>query len=146
MACLLILNCPFSICIVSNVPVCVCLCVCVPVCVCVFVLIMHSFCMSRRILGQFHQLGYAQLLPAQIPKVQKSCLSWLSFFALLGSAIVRDARKMLMKLTPSLTAALSPSSHLPFKTSRILNGHTTNWTNWFMHTNNQCPHHHVKNI
>ena len=36
------------------------------------------------------------------PKSAKSCLTWLSFFALLGSVRVQAAHKMMVKLTPGL--------------------------------------------
>ena len=36
------------------------------------------------------------------PESTKSCLTWLSFFVLMGSLRVRAAGKMMMKLTPGL--------------------------------------------
>ena len=51
-----------------------------------------------KIRGQFHQRNYAQLLRKQDPKAQKA--AWDDCrFALLGSAWVKAARKMLVKLT-----------------------------------------------
>ena len=47
--------------------------------------------------GQFHQRVYEQLLRMQILKGQKALTV---FFALLGSALVKAACKMLVKLTP----------------------------------------------
>ena len=48
---------------------------------------------------QFHQRVYVQLLLAQILTTQKAV--WVDcLFALLGSACVKAAHKMLMKLTP----------------------------------------------
>ena len=47
-------------------------------------------------LCQFHQHVYVQLLRTQIPKAQK--VAWVDcLFALLGSACLKSARKMLMK-------------------------------------------------
>ena len=50
--------------------------------------------------GQFHQHVYEQILCLQIPKTQKKLLNLTVFFALLGSARVKAACKMLVKLTP----------------------------------------------
>ena len=55
-----------------------------------------------RDLGSISPTFYKQLLRTQIPKAQKSCLTWLSFFALLGSACVKAACRMLVKLTLDL--------------------------------------------
>ena len=49
--------------------------------------------MSPPIWGQFYQRVYAQLLRPQIPKSAHSCLTWLSFLAVLGSAHVKAAHK-----------------------------------------------------
>jgi len=38
----------------------------------------------------------------QIPKLQKRLVSWLYFFVLLGSMLVKDERKMLMKFPPEV--------------------------------------------
>ena len=43
---------------------------------------------------------YEQLLRAQIPKVQKKTVKLTSFIALLGSAHVKAALRMLVKLSP----------------------------------------------
>ena len=51
------------------------------------------------------------------PKRNKSFLTWLSFFALLGSAWVKAARKMLMKLTADVT--LLQVNHKLFSLSRF---------------------------
>jgi hypothetical protein len=42
-------------------------------------------------------------LGAQIPKAPKKTDNFTVFFALLGSAYIKTARKMLMKLTPADT-------------------------------------------
>jgi len=42
---------------------------------------------------------YEQLLCAQVPKRKKTVMTWLSFFAFLGSALVKAVCKSLMKLT-----------------------------------------------
>ena len=48
-------------------------------------------------LGSISPMFYEQLLRAQIPKAQKSCLT--VFFVLLGSAQVKAGRRTLVKLT-----------------------------------------------
>ena len=48
--------------------------------------------------GQFHQYVYAQLLRKQVSKGKK-LLDLTVFFVLLGSAHVKAARKMMVKLT-----------------------------------------------
>ena len=50
-------------------------------------------------LGSISPTFYEQLLRSQIPKAQKSCLFWLSFFALFGSTSAKAARRTLVKLT-----------------------------------------------
>ena len=52
--------------------------------------------------GQFHQHVYTQLLHAQMPKTQKKLHHLTVFFALMGSARIKSARQMLMKLTPDV--------------------------------------------
>jgi hypothetical protein len=49
--------------------------------------------------GSISPTFYEQLLPAQIPKVQK-CSQVVILFALLVSAHEKAAHKMLVKLTP----------------------------------------------
>ena len=61
------------------------------------------------------------VLHAQIPKAQKSCLTWQSFFVLLGSACVKAARRALVKLTQGLRAFLSTFSPLYFYFSCLVN-------------------------
>ncbi len=51
--------------------------------------------------GSISSSIHEQLFLAKIPKVQKRLTAWL-FFALLVSANVKAARKMLVKLTPNL--------------------------------------------
>jgi len=51
-------------------------------------------------LGSISTTFYAQLLQAQIPKAQKNTFK---LFALLRSALVKAAHKMLVKLTPGFT-------------------------------------------
>ena len=63
----------------------------------IVILIFLNFCPNTR--GQFHQLVNAQLLQPQILKAQKAARVHC-FFALLGSARVKAAHKMLVKLTP----------------------------------------------
>ncbi len=50
---------------------------------------------------------FTKLLQEQIPKAKKIQSSCLSFFALLGSAYVKAARRMLMKLTPNYNVTIS---------------------------------------
>ncbi len=50
--------------------------------------------------------SYEQLLQMQIPKVQKMQSTCQYLFVLLGSAHVKAAHKMLMKLTPALVKFL----------------------------------------
>jgi len=50
--------------------------------------------------GRFYQYFTSSF--AQIPKTQKRLTTKLYFFALLGSARVKAARKMLVKLTPEV--------------------------------------------
>ena len=50
--------------------------------------------------GQFHQFSTSSFYAPRPQKRKKSCLNLTVFFALLGSAHVKDARKPLVKLTP----------------------------------------------
>jgi len=45
---------------------------------------------------------YVQLFRLKIPKAQKKTVNLSVFFALLGSASVKAARRKLMKLTPAI--------------------------------------------
>ena len=56
-------------------------------------------CWWNRPLGSISPTFYEQLLRTQIPKVQLSCLTWLSFFALLRSESIKAANIMSVKLT-----------------------------------------------
>jgi len=51
-------------------------------------------------LGSNSPTFYEQLLHTQIPKSTKKTDGLTVFFALLGSSLIKAARKMLMKLTP----------------------------------------------
>ena len=57
---------------------------------------------ATAILGQFHQCVYTQLLRAQIQKAQK-LLDLTVFYALLGSACVKAARKHIGEIDPLST-------------------------------------------
>jgi len=57
-------------------------------------------------LGSISQTFYAKLLLAQIPEAQKKTDDMIVFFALLGSAYVKAASKMLMKLTFGLSVKI----------------------------------------
>jgi hypothetical protein len=57
-------------------------------------------------MGSILPTFYEQLLRTQIPKVQKNTVKLSVFFALLGSACVKAAHKMLVKSTPGLWLAL----------------------------------------
>ena len=59
-----------------------------------------SFLAEYGIMGSISSTFYEQLLRSQIPKAQKRLSSQLAFFALLGSASVKAACRMLVKLTP----------------------------------------------
>ena len=50
-------------------------------------------------LGSISPTFYEQLLRVQIPKAQKAALLDCLFFALLGTALVKTARRTLVKLT-----------------------------------------------
>ena len=50
--------------------------------------------------GSISSTFYKQLLRTQTPKAQKKTVKSSSFFALLGSASAKVARRMLVKLTP----------------------------------------------
>ena len=60
--------------------------------------------------GQFHQRLYAQLLRKKVLKAQKA--AWFDcLFALLGSAHVKAASKMMVKLTPEEKRYQTTSIH-----------------------------------
>ncbi len=63
---------------------------------------------------RFYQHVYAQLLRAQIPKVQKRQSSHQGLYSLLGSGCARVACKMLVKLTPN------ENRSVPFWPSELL--------------------------
>ncbi len=50
-------------------------------------------------LGSISPTFYAQLLPTQIPKVQKNTVKLSVFFVFLGSLCVKASHQMLMKST-----------------------------------------------
>ncbi len=52
--------------------------------------------------GQFYQHIYEKLLPEEIPNAQKDSQINSVFFALLGSACAKAARKIMVKLTPNV--------------------------------------------
>jgi len=62
---------------------------------------MNTECARNVDLGSISPTLYEQLLDAQIPKGQKKTVKLSSFFALLGSAPIKAACRMLVKLTPN---------------------------------------------
>jgi len=67
------------------------------------------FLSNYRSLGQFHQHFTSSFYLCRSKKRKKDTDDLAVFFILLGSAFVKAARKMLLKLTPGVSLSFSPS-------------------------------------
>jgi hypothetical protein len=72
---------------------------------------------KKRVLGSILTTFNAKLLQAQIAKAQKNKVKLSIFFALLGSALVKAAHKMLVKSTLSWLLAFRELSHFHYITA-----------------------------
>jgi len=97
--------------------------------------------------GQFCQHFYANLLRVQIPKAQKDTDDLTVFFALLVSALVKAAPKMLVKLTQGLTIVCCPTLNHYLRNrdeSEILKKIPNLWSRRVARIENQFPRFQVR--